>query len=144
MKVKKSLRSTYSRLVNPNDHIESRIEFGLLAIVILAVIVGLVGRKMLRRRQFDFKTYRMSSLESRAREREIGGNDTMTERTLEEKMNDIVRRLELLEKEREENNQRFEKIEHELEGAENKLLIIESNQQAMRAEFLLRSTENRT
>ena len=63
------------------------------------------------------------------------------ETSLEEKINDIIKRLEDLEKEEEENRLKTEENAHNLETIRNKFMIIESNQQSMRAEFLLKSAE---
>ena len=67
-------------------------------------------------------------------------NETQLEREMKEKIRELTQRLERLEG---ESTKKHDELSQKIIEVGNKSMILESNQQAMRAEFLLRSGERR-
>ena len=143
----KPLQSNFERLHGPS-HFESRKEFSLLVLTFIAIMIGLLLRKMLkwRNRSHLFSTTNIEmrskwgAHQQRITRAPVHENKIQLEREIEEKIRELAQRLDRQEG---ESTRKHDELAQKIIEVGNNRLIPESNQQAMRAEFLLRSRVRR-
>ena len=131
---------------NITSLLEPRLEFGLLLLVICAVVVGLIVKKpqnwcnwrRWRSRWRPQESFEMSGIGRNSTE-ETNERRESRERERRRETENLEMRVGLLEREKERLG---DQISRSIASFEGKIMMIESNIKALRDEFLLREITN--